>query len=222
MRQVIFVAWRKGREPCDKAAGNGTGSPVPGSSGLSNPFGKDVPLQHRHVVISGCSGGGKSTLVAELARRGHPVVEEPGRRIIAEERAGSGAALPWVDPSAFALRAVAMARADLGAVAILPGWVFFDRGLVDAAVALQHIDGVPVERTIGPVRFHPTVFLVPPWPEIYRTDADRRHGFEAAVAEYDRLLEAWRRLGYRLSILPRISPGARADHVLAALSAPGD
>jgi hypothetical protein len=66
----------------------------------------------RFVVISGCSGGGKSTLLAELARRGQAVVEEPGRRIVREERAGDGAALPWVDPAAFARRAVAMALAD--------------------------------------------------------------------------------------------------------------
>ncbi|MPT22826.1 MAG: ATPase, partial [Starkeya sp.] len=39
----------------------------------------------RFVVISGCSGGGKSTLLTELARRGFAVVEEPGRRIVAEE-----------------------------------------------------------------------------------------------------------------------------------------
>lgn len=177
-------------------------------------------MSSRFVIISGCSGGGKSTLLAELARRGHSVVSEPGRRIVAEERAGSGAALPWVNPSAFARRAVAMAQADLAAAAGRPGWVFFDRGLVDAAVALQHVDGIPFERTTGPVRFHRTVFLAPPWPELYRTDDDRRHGFDAAVAEYDRLLEAWRRLGYRLSILPRVSAEARADHVLAALSAP--
>jgi predicted ATPase len=40
------------------------------------------PRVDRFVVISGCSGGGKSTLLAELARRGHAVVEEPGRRIV--------------------------------------------------------------------------------------------------------------------------------------------
>ena len=48
------------------------------------------------VVISGCSGGGKSTLIAELSRRGFAVVSEPGRRIVAEELAGDGKSLPWV------------------------------------------------------------------------------------------------------------------------------
>jgi predicted ATPase len=48
----------------------------------------------RFVVISGCSGGGKSTLLAELGRRGHTVIEEPGRRIVIEEMNGGGSALP--------------------------------------------------------------------------------------------------------------------------------
>jgi predicted ATPase len=39
----------------------------------------------RFVVISGCSGGGKSTLIAELGPRGHAVVGEPGQRIVKEE-----------------------------------------------------------------------------------------------------------------------------------------
>ena len=69
----------------------------------------------RLVLITGCSGGGKSTLLEALAERGHRVVEEPGRRIVAEELAGSGNALPWVDLAAFARRALAMARDDLDA-----------------------------------------------------------------------------------------------------------
>jgi len=47
------------------------------------------------VTISGCSSGGKSTLLAELRRRGFATVEEPGRRIVAEELKRGGNALPW-------------------------------------------------------------------------------------------------------------------------------
>jgi predicted ATPase len=43
----------------------------------------------RFVVISGCSGGGKSTLLAELVGRGYAAVEEPGRRIVEEELAAT-------------------------------------------------------------------------------------------------------------------------------------
>lgn len=58
----------------------------------------------RFVVISGCSGNGKSTLIAELGRRGHTVVEAPGRRIVREELKAEGSALPWIDETAFARR----------------------------------------------------------------------------------------------------------------------
>lgn len=96
------------------------------------------------VVISGCSGGGKSTLLAELKARGHTVVEEPGRRIISEELASGGKALPWVDLAAFLRRAIDMALADRTTAVDHEGWVFFDRGLVDAASALEALTGDPV------------------------------------------------------------------------------
>jgi hypothetical protein len=87
----------------------------------------------RFVVISGCSSAGKSTLIAELGRRGYAVVDEPGRRIVKEELARGGSALPWVDGVAFARRAMEIALADRAAAGSLDGWVFFDRGLIDAA-----------------------------------------------------------------------------------------
>lgn len=45
------------------------------------------------VVIPGCSGDGNSTPRAELSRRGHAVVAEPGRRIVQEEGCAGEAAL---------------------------------------------------------------------------------------------------------------------------------
>jgi len=172
------------------------------------------------VVISGCSGGGKSTLLAELRRRGHAVVEEPGRRIVKEELAGKGTALPWVDLAAFARRALAMALDDLRSADALHGWVFFDRGLIDAAAGLQHLTGEPVLAPLGRThRYHRRVFLAPPWPEIYVTDPERRHGPEAAHAEYGRLLDAYPSLGYETSILPKVGVAERADFVLEMLEA---
>lgn len=170
------------------------------------------------VVISGCSGGGKSALLAELGRRGHAIVEEPGRRIVKEELQRSGSALPWVDAIAFARRAVSMALADREAASGHEGWVFFDRGLIDAAAALEHLTNEQALVTIGAAhRYHRRVFLTPPWPEIYITDPERRHGFDAALAEYSRLSEAYPSLGYEVLVLPKVGVADRADFVLTAL-----
>jgi predicted ATPase len=171
--------------------------------------------ERRHVILSGCSGGGKSILLAELRRRGFETVEEPGRRIVAEEQRSMGAALPWVDLEAFAQRAIALSLADRLRVAESCGWVFFDRGLIDAAAALDHAAGVPLAETLrGHARFYPKVFLTPPWPEIYRTDGERQQDLAEGVREYDRLCDAYVRLGYDAVILPKTDVGSRADFVL--------
>ncbi|WP_196260670.1 AAA family ATPase [Pelagibacterium limicola] len=174
----------------------------------------------RFVVISGCSGGGKSSLLAELAARGWPVVEEPGRRIVREELQGSGAALPWVNAEAFAHRAVEMALADrAGVTDEAAQWVFFDRSLIDAAAALEHVTGGPVLSDIGRThRYHRTVFLTPPWPELFATDRERRHGFESAVEEYERIARAYPSLGYETILIPKDSVPARADFILDTLA----
>jgi predicted ATPase len=172
----------------------------------------------RFVVVSGCSGGGKSTLLAELAGRGYAVVEEPGRRIVRQELAGGGAALPWIDAAAFSRRAINVALADRRDALRLSGWVFFDRGLVDAAAALQEVTGEPALDRIGQRhRYHRHVFVAPPWPEIFVTDPERRHSFDAAIDEYDHLVSVYPSLGYEVITLPKVSVSERADFVLQTL-----
>lgn len=173
---------------------------------------------NRFVVISGCSGGGKSTLLAELCARGFSVVEEPGRRIVKRELEGDGAALPWVDLAAFARLAIETAIKDREAAAGNAGWTFFDRGLIDAAVALEHATGEPATKGLSARHpYHSTVFMTPPWPEIYEGDPERRHALDEAIAEYERLLATYPALGYDVVILPKVSVAERAGFVLRKL-----
>lgn len=169
----------------------------------------------RRVMISGCSGGGKSTLLEELARRGHTVVREAGRRIIADVRAGRPGAFPWDDPAGFARYALAMSMADHLAA---HGLTFFDRGIVDAAVALAATSGQSAAAEVA-AHHYDHLFLAEPWPEIYGDDPDRRHPFTKALADHRRVAAAWRDAGYDAIILPRATVAARADFVLETLSA---
>lgn len=59
-------------------------------------------------------------------------------------------------------------------------------------------------------RYYERVFLTPPWPEIYGTDPERRHGFDDAVAEHDRLAAFFSSLGYEIMMLPNVSVSDRA------------
>lgn len=169
----------------------------------------------RFFVISGCSGGGKSTLLAELAHRRFTTIEEPGRRVVREELAAGGDALPWVDVIAFVHRISAIAQANYEAARTLPGPVFFDRGLIDAAVALEHLTGEKVlDDLAARYRYSSPVFLAPPWPELFASDTERRHDFASAVAEYDRLAAAYPALGYEVIPLPKVSIPERLAFVL--------
>ena len=114
---------------------------------------------------------------------------------------------------------MALAQADYDAADGTAGWVFFDRGVVDAVAGLHHLTGEPdLAEATRSYRCHSRVFLVPPWPEIHVTDAERRHGMDEAIGEYDRLASVYPALGYEVQVLPRVSVAERADIVLAALS----
>ena len=128
--------------------------------------------------------------------------------------------LPSLNPLDFARRAVATGIVDYGQAAAVSqgGWVFFDRGIIDAAAAIAHLTGERASATIEQsYRYHRRVFLTPPWPELYCTDEERRHDFEAAVGEYARLLEVYPSLGYEVYILPKAGVSERADYVLKVL-----
>jgi predicted ATPase len=174
---------------------------------------------NRFVVISGCSGGGKSTLLSELARRGFVTIEEPGRRIVRQELLGEGLALPWVNQVAFVRRAITLSVSDRTAPQSAVSWVFLDRGLVDAIAALQYVVADPGLAALGQShRYYHRVFFAPPWPEIYVTDSERRHDFNSAVAEYHRLLDVYSSFGYEITVLPKISVPERADFILHNLA----
>jgi predicted ATPase len=174
----------------------------------------------RLAVVSGCSGGGKSALLAEMAARGYPVFPEPGRQVVKEELLIGGDALPWRDAPRFAERCIARAAyffnvADPGARPVL-----FDRSIVDAVAALERMGPVPAHCAAAAraYRYGPRVFMMPPWRELFAADSERRHGFEAAVAEHEALMRAYPAHGYATMIVPKAGVRERADFLEAELA----
>lgn len=171
------------------------------------------------VIVTGCSGGGKSTLLQALHARGFATVEEPGRRIVRHQQAVGGRALPWIDLKAFAEEAIRLGQEDRNRMVGHDGWVFFDRSLVDAASALAFATGdtAAIKALRKDARYHRRVFAVPPWPEIFAKDDERQHDFTAAVEEYHRLAAHYAELGYEWTVIPKALVEQRADFVLRAL-----
>jgi len=180
----------------------------------------------RFFVLTGGPGSGKSTLIAALARAGHATSVEAGRSVIQDQVAIGGGALPWGDRAAFAelmlaweMRSHHLARAAASRSA---GPVFFDRGVPDVAGYLA-LEGLPVpahvRRAVERFRYHPRVFIAPPWPEIFRQDGERRQDLAEAARTYEAMVAAYGAAGYALVELPRASVEERVRFVLRTIGA---
>ncbi|MEM9197807.1 MAG: AAA family ATPase [Pseudomonadota bacterium] len=105
------------------------------------------------IVSTTCSGGGTSTLLAEMARHGWAVAKEAGRAVLRVERAAGDMELPW--------------------------------------------------------------------PEIFVTDRERRHGLAELAAKCQALEARHCAASYGRALLPKAPAAARAGHLEQAQSGGG-
>lgn len=182
-------------------------------------------MNKKLVVISGCSGGGKSTLLDELKSNGHAVIPEVGREIVKEQLQSKGNMTPWKNPIAFCELAIQKSIANYyqanTAITAANQILFFDRCFLDGISYYQTLELDDVRKydyLIRDLRFYPTVFMTPPWSEIYCQDDERKHSFEDAVAEYERLLKFYAQCGYQILEIPKVSVHERFLFMMSILS----
>lgn len=166
-------------------------------------------------MLTGGPGAGKTTLLAQLASRGHAVQADSAREVIAQRQE---AGLP-PRPAAEAFARAILARDLEQFHAAASGDVFFERGAVDALGMLAELGklGSDERALLAGLRYHPLVFVLPPWPAIYVTDAQRDQSFEQAQSVHARVVAWYSQCGYSIVTVPQATPSARADFILAAL-----
>ncbi|WP_433540408.1 AAA family ATPase [Streptosporangium sandarakinum] len=197
-----------------------------------------------YVVVTGGPGAGKSTLIDRLQEAGFARSCEAGRGVIQDQVAIGGRALPWADRELFAelmlgweLRSYRMASAaapdtvsaEKAADAVnAEGMtrtaeaapVFFDRGIPDI-VGYLRLEGLPVPEHVHAAalgfRYHRSVFVAPPWPEIYRRDAERRQSYEEAERTCESMVATYTEYGYEPVPLPRAPVEERVRFVIERL-----
>jgi predicted ATPase len=170
----------------------------------------------RFFIVTGGPGSGKSTLIEALAVAGLQCMPEAGRAIIQQQVASGGSALPWDNRLAFAQLMFRWDVHSWRAARLRQGPVFFDRGVPDVVGYLQLI-GLPVpghiEEAARIFRYHPRVFVAPPWPAIYAQDAERKQSIKDAEATYCALVNVYSDLGYELVPLPLATVAERVGFV---------
>ena len=176
----------------------------------------EMPL----YVISGGPGAGKTTLLAALRRAGFAGADEVSRQLIQEQVALGSGLVPWLDLAGFAELARARMVAQHVAASQHAGPTFFDRGLPDL-IAYLEVAGQPVApayyETVAAHGYQSPVFLAPPWPEIYVSDAERWQTFAEAEVLYYALRRTYQRLGFTVVDLPKASVRERVAFVRAVV-----
>ena len=169
-------------------------------------------------VLSGCSGGGKSTLIEALRHRGWSVVPEAGRQIVQSEMASSGQAFPWDNPIKFTELAAQLSAKQIeeAIIASKADVIITDRSIVDLVSYLGCL-ALHVPQTVTDMlhaqSYARTVFITPPWPEIFESDVERPKDFAQAVQEYEVLRAEYLNLGYGLIDIPKVSVLERAKFI---------
>jgi len=174
----------------------------------------------RRYIITGGPGSGKSTLIEALETQGQRCYPEVSRELIRREARRVGGVTPWNDLEAFAHLAFSEMLLQHDHASEAGERCFFDRALPDIFGYLRRsgldIPGHYLEAHAG-CRYERTVFILPPWPEIYVNDAERPQSPNEAEALHDAIRTVYESLGYTLVEVPRIPVEARLEFVLGKL-----
>jgi predicted ATPase len=142
----------------------------------------------RRIVVTSGPGAGKTTLLAELSARGYEMVSESAREVIAERLARG--LPPRPDPPSFATEILRRDDQKYHRPHRAAGPIFYDRSAVEGLAMVHESSPLSEEELkakLSGYTFHRTVFVLPPWQEIYVNDTERDHSYIHAVTVHGQI-----------------------------------
>jgi len=174
--------------------------------------------KNNFYVITGGPGGGKTSLLENLASKGYKFIPETARQII-RERISAGLA-PRPDALSFAQEIFRTDCHNFNEHSDYSSVLFFDRSFVDSAWQLfcsNQDEYNKIKDTYLKIRYNNKVFITPPWKEIYQNDSERDQTYEDSIVVYERLRQWYLEHGYEVIVLPKDTIENRVKFILSQL-----
>ncbi|WP_103071735.1 AAA family ATPase [Aquimarina sediminis] len=174
---------------------------------------------HKRYIITGAPGTGKTSLINALQENNYLCFAEVSRKIIIEQQQKKSNKTPWADLSGFAHLVYLHTIEELQLPVEKNS--FSDRGLPDIMAYLKSKDYVIPKHLLDfsyKKYYAPTVFLLPPWKEIYTTDPQRLQSYPEAVHIHQYLTEVYESLNFSIELLPKTTLEERVDFIKSFIS----
>lgn len=177
-------------------------------------------MEQKKIVITGGPGTGKSTVIDHLIKMEFTCMPEISRTITKEAQETGIDQLFLTDPLLFSKlllkgRINQYQEADLQNSSA----VFFDRGIPDIHGYMDYIGMTypDLYKEKSNEHRYSTIFMMPPWRDIYKTDNERYESFEQSQIIYQYLIGAYEAMDYSIVTVPEGSISSRVDFILKSL-----
>lgn len=171
-------------------------------------------------MITGGPGSGKTTLINSLEQNGQTVLHEISREIIREAQKESIEQLFLENPILFSEKLLEgrLKQYEMGD-AYSNSFLFYDRGMPDVTSYMDYMD-IHYPETFVQIctdKKYDTIFVLPPWKEIYIQDNERYESFSQAEKIFDFLKEGYKKYGYKVHEVPFATVNERMEYILEVL-----
>jgi predicted ATPase len=170
-----------------------------------------------YFILTGMSGTGKTTLLQSLSSRGFRCYEEPVRALLTHQLEVDGPALPSKNAKLFVEEMLKLSTHNYEDAASNDDNVFFDRGIPDVIAYANRfgVDSSQIEIEMKEYEYNKTVFLLPPWEEIFVNDTMRGKRYHEYLEFHELIRNTYMRFGYSLVEVPKTDNETRTDFVIS-------
>jgi predicted ATPase len=171
------------------------------------------------ILLIGGPSSGKTTLINELEKNGFICYPEISREVTSKAREKGIEQLFLTEPLLFSEMLLEGRVNQFLNAQKENTTVFIDRGIPDIVAYMDFIgDKYPEKFTEACANYrYDKIFLLPPWEEIYTSDAERYETYDEALKIHEHLVETYIKNGYQLIEVPKKSVEERSNFIVANL-----